>query len=156
MAPIIIRPATLADMNDLLRFEQGVIAAERPFNPTIKPDPVRYYDLEEMIHAPHIELLVAVQSGRPIGSGYGRIEKARHYLNHPLHAYLGFMYVEPAYRGQGVNQMIMAALEAWARTQGIAELVLDVYYGNASAIRAYEKAGFVRHLIQMRKAVNLA
>jgi len=154
MDPIVIRPATLADMATLLRFEQGVVIAERPYDPTIQPGHVRYYDLEEMILAPHIELLIAEEAGQAIGSGYARIEKARHYLNHPMHAYLGFMYVEPSHRGRGVNQMIIAALQEWAKSQHINELVLDVYSDNAPAIRAYEKTGFIRHLIRMRKPVD--
>jgi hypothetical protein len=27
---------------------------------------------------------------------------------------------------------------------------LDVYYGNTDAIKAYEKAGFVKHMVEMR------
>ena len=154
MDPIVIRPATFADMDTLLRFEQGVISAERPFDPTLRPGHIHYYDLEEMIRAPHIELLIAEEAGQAIGSGYARIEKARHYLNHPLHAYLGFMYVLPEHRGKGVNQLIIAALQEWAKSKNINELVLDVYNDNARAIRAYEKTGFIRHLIQMRKPVD--
>jgi GNAT superfamily N-acetyltransferase len=143
----------LEDLDTLLRFEQGVIAAERPFDPTIKPDPIHYYNIPEMITAPHIQLLVAEHNGRIIGSGYARIETGRHYLQHTHHAYLGFMYVLPEYRGKGVNHVIITALNSWARSQDIKELRLDVYHDNAPAIRAYEKAGFIRHMIHMRMPV---
>ncbi|HEY6899204.1 MAG TPA: GNAT family N-acetyltransferase, partial [Puia sp.] len=56
---ISIRPATNADLDTLLRFEQGVISAERPFDPTLKPDPINYYDISYMISAPEVELLIA-------------------------------------------------------------------------------------------------
>ena len=154
MPQIIVRPATNADLDTLLRFEQGVVTAERPFDSTLKPDPINYYDLAYMITAPEIEIVVAELDGTPIGSGYARIEKSRHYLKHTHHAYLGFMYVEPEHRGKGVNQQIITALKQWAITRGITELRLDVYSDNQAAIIAYEKAGFSQYLIEMRLGVD--
>jgi GNAT superfamily N-acetyltransferase len=153
-AGIRIRPATPADLPTLLEFEQGVITTERPMDPTIQEGSIRYYDLNAMLASPDIQLLVAELDGRLIGSGYGRIETGRIYLKHARHAYLGFMYVLPAHRGQGVNQLIIDALRQWAHTRNITELRLDVYYVNEPAIRAYEKAGFIRHMIQMRSPVQ--
>lgn len=151
---IVVRKANEGDMETLLGFEQGVINAERPFDPTLKRENTRYYDLREMITASHIQLLIAESDGKLIGSGYARIETAKPYLQHSQHAYLGFMYVEPNYRGKGVNKAIMDALETWAAEQGVTELRLEVYYGNTAAISAYEKTGFARHMIEMRKTAG--
>jgi GNAT superfamily N-acetyltransferase len=157
--PITIRKAGTTDLETLLRFEQGVIATERPFDPTLKEGHIHYYDIRAMITANDVELLVAELDGADgavstlIGSGYARIEAAKHYLQHPIHAYLGFMYVEPAHRGKGVNHQIIAALTAWARTRSVTELRLDVYHENLNAIKAYEKAGFSKNMINMRKGV---
>ena len=63
MDKIITRPATFADMDTLLRFEQGVITAERPFDSTLKDAPINYYDLVGIIERPDIELLVAELNG---------------------------------------------------------------------------------------------
>jgi GNAT superfamily N-acetyltransferase len=155
-----VRTALTSDLDTLLRFEQGVISAERPMDSTIKEGHIHYYDLNAMIASPDIELVVAellatqpvaLQSGPTlIGSGYARINPSRHYLKHAAHAYLGFMYVEPAYRGKGVNQLIIAALKAWALSRQLTELRLDVYHTNTDAIRAYEKAGFTQYLLNMR------
>lgn len=151
---LIIRKATLNDMDALLRFEQGVIAAERPFDVTLKPDPLHYYDIEEMIAASHIELLVAEFNGKIIGSGYARLEQSKHYLQHSKHAYLGFMYVDPDHRGMGVNQKIIEALSTWSLSQNVTEMRLDVYCNNTNAIHAYEKAGFAKHMIEMRMCIT--
>src|SRR3954470_14015467 len=102
MNNIIVRKANKQDMDSLLRFEQGVITAERPFDTTLKQDPIRYYDLPTMIEASHIELLVAELNGFLIGSGYARVEEAKPYLAHTHFAYLGFMYTDPQHRGKGV------------------------------------------------------
>lgn len=154
MSEIKIRKATESDLETLHRFEQGVIDAERPFIPTLKEGHVYYYDLEYMFTAEHIHLVIAEINGVAVGSGYARIEDAKHYLKHPQHAYLGFMYVDPAYRGKGVNAAVIAALLQWSASKGIMESELEVYYENHAAIRAYEKVGFSRHLITMRKPIR--
>ena len=155
---ITIRPATTADLPTLLHFEQGVISAERPMDPTIQDGPIHYYDLDNMLSSPHIHLVIAeindgASPGTPIGSGYARIDASRHYLKHTHHAYCGFMYIDPAHRGKGVNQLIIDDLKTWAHTQGLTELRLDVYPTNDAAIRAYEKAGFTPYLINMRMGI---
>ncbi len=154
MEEINIRTANLNDLHTLLRFEQGVINAERPFDSTLKNTNIQYYDIVEMITASHIELIVAEIEAEVIGSGYARIEDSKTYLQHQKHAYLGFMYVEPKHRGKGINKKIIEALKQWALSQNITELRLDVYNNNLGAIKAYEKAGFTKHMIQMRMGIN--
>lgn len=154
MDEIMIRKARLEDLEILRGFEQGVINAERPFDSTLKTEPTHYYDLNGMMDASHIQLVVAESGGEIIGSGYARIENAKPYLKHRQHAYLGFMYVKLGHRGKGVNQKIIEALKQWTLSQNIKEMRLDVYQENAPAIKAYEKAGFAKHLINMRMGLN--
>jgi ribosomal protein S18 acetylase RimI-like enzyme len=103
-----------------------------------------------MIQAPHIEVVIAEVDSEIIGSGYARIEDSKVYLKHSKHAYLGFMYVKPEHRGKGVNKKVIAALQDWAIGRGITEFRLDVYSDNLPAVKAYEKIGFSKHLIEMR------
>jgi len=150
MDNITIRKAVSDDLDQLLIFEQNMIKTERPFDPTIKPDPVNYYDLNAMLIAADICLVVAELDNKVIASGYARIDKARHFLNYAHHAYLGFMYVLPEYRGKGINKLIIDTLKDWATSRGLSELRLEVYYENISAIKAYEKFGFKNLMVEMR------
>ena len=124
MDEIIIRKATIIDLEELYQFEQGVIAAERPYDSTLK--------------------------NKLIASGYARIEEAKPYLKHANHAWLGFMYVLRDYRGKGINKKIVEALKKWAFSKNVKELRLEVYFDNMAAIKAYEKIGFSKHMIEMR------
>lgn len=153
MQDITIRKATLHDMDALLRFEQGVIEAERPFDPTLDDD-IHYYDLNKMIAASHIELLVAEKAGNLVGSGYARIESAEPYVKFDEYAYLGFMYVVPEYRRRGINQLIIEQLKIWSAAQGVSQLFLEVYVANEGAIKAYEKAGFEQQTIEMTMSLK--
>ena len=154
MNNLLIRKAESRDLKTLLRFEQGVVEAERAFDPTLAAAGVQYYDLEHLLTSPAAELAVAELHGQVVGSGYARLETSKPYLKHPRHAYLGFMYVLPEHRGQGVNQLLLAHLRQWVRNQGVFEMRLEVYEHNASAIKSYEKTGFVRHMVEMRLALS--
>lgn len=147
---LIIRKANPNDLEKLLEFEQGIIAAERPFDPTLKPTKISYYDLSKMIDATDVEVLVAEINLELVGSGYARIAEAKPYLNHQNYAYLGFMFTNPKHRGKGINACIIGELKKWCSLQNISEIRLDVYHENEPAIKAYEKAGFKKHLINMR------
>ena len=147
---MLTRKATLEDLPALFEYEQGVIETERLFDPTLREGTIHYYDIREMILADHVEILVVEIDSMVVACGYARIEKAKPYLQHNEHAYLGFMFVHPDYRGQGLNAIIIAALKEWVIAKGLTEMRLDVYNDNVSAISAYEKVGFKKHMIEMR------
>lgn len=151
---VVVRQAEVDDLENLLRFEQGVIEAERPFDVTLKREPINYYDMRSMLEAPHIRLVVAEVEGEIVGSGYARIEDSKPYLTHDRHSYMGFMFTLPEYRGKGINQKIIEDLEQWSLSQGVTEMRLEVYVANSSAIRAYEKIGFSGNILKMRKSIS--
>lgn len=147
---IAIRRATTADLPKLAEFLQFLVAAERPFDPTLKEGEIFYYDIKEFISDNKTELLVIDYNQQIIGCGYAQIRSAKPYQNHELFGYLGFMYVSPEFRGNGFNNLLMNDLKKWILSQGITEVRLEVYSENEAAIRAYEKAGFKQILTTMR------
>ncbi len=147
---ILIREARPEDVQTLLEFQQGVVTWERQYDPTIAKDPVSYYDIKKLMSNGQAILLIAEVDGRPIGCGIGMEKEARHYLDHKTYAYLGLMYVDPEFRGKGVNAKIIEKLKDWAQVKGLKEIRLTVYENNLSAIRAYEKMGFKKHISEMR------
>lgn len=154
MSPITFRSATLKDLPILYQFEQGIISVERPFDSTLKPDPINYYDLKAYILSNEVEIIVALNENIIISSGYAKIIPAKPYHNHSKYAYLGFMYVKQEYRGKGIINGITEQLKSWARSKKISEIRLNVYNDNDSAITAYEKAGLKKHMIEMRMRIN--
>ena len=147
---ITIRQAEMKDLPVLYSFEQGVINAERPFDPFLKEGYITYYDITDLIQSDQSEIIVAESNDKLIGAGYAQIRQSKAYWKDAQFAYLGFMYVDPAFRGQGINQMIIEHLKQWALTRKVYELRLDVYEENEAAMSAYQKTGFKKHLIEMR------
>jgi hypothetical protein len=78
MDEIKIRKASLIDLGQLLAFEQDLIKTERPFDPTVKSDPVNYYDLKNNANLSHIEMVVAEADNKIIASGYARMIDQNH------------------------------------------------------------------------------
>jgi len=148
---VTLQKATLNDIPVLRQFEQGLIADERPFDPTIRPDPVHYYDMEALVTDPNTHFLLAWVDQKAVASGYATQKTPRPYLDHSVYAYFGFMYTLPGYRGYGVNGRIVKALKKWALERGLKEMRLTVYPGNQPALRAYKKVGFSPHLLEMRQ-----
>ncbi len=151
---ILIRSAVVAELPSLKSFEQGIITAERPYDETLRPDPISYYDIGELLNSPDSEVVVAEVDGELIASGYVRKKRSLHYVVSEYHAFIGFLYVAPEYRGQGVNKLILDRLFAWAKENDLPDVHLTVYPDNAPAIRAYEKSGFKGHILEMNLNLN--
>jgi len=150
MKDYIVRSATIDDLEDLLAFEQGIIQFERPYDPTLSEDPITYYDLSELIASDDTEVVVVEFESKIIASGYAKIKQALPYLDHKKYTYLGFMYTQTDFRGKGINSIVIDRLKKWSVSKGIQEIRLTVYDDNGGAIKAYEKAGFKKHIIEMR------
>ncbi len=52
------------------------------------------------------------------------------------------MYVLPAFRGQAIGQLVLAALELWANEQGHTRAELETSKRLTSAVALYTKAGY--------------
>ncbi|WP_286233492.1 GNAT family N-acetyltransferase [Thalassotalea sediminis] len=153
MNGLTLRTATLNDIPVLKSLEQGVISAEKPFEACFKNEPVIYYDLVDLIESDESTLVVACKGNEIIASGYVKIKAAKPYLQHRFLGYVGFIFVHAQYRGKRIVEQVLQALEDWCVVQGVNVLHLDVFAENTSAIRAYEKFGFLPHLIDMRKVI---
>jgi len=150
MNDITIRNAEITDLPILLQFEQGIIKAERPFDPTLAADPISYYDIKKLITDRFSKIVVAVIGETIVGSGFGVVLRSKPYVAHKKYVNLHFMFTDPEYRGMGINSLIIHELKQWAFAQDIFEIRLTVYDDNSSAIKAYEKVGFKKHIIEMR------
>jgi len=81
-------------------------------------------------------VVVRDAGGRAVGTGALALNGAW--------AELKRMWVVPEARGLGVSRIIMAALEARARSEGIRTLRLETGVANHAALALYVRAGFTR------------
>ena len=69
-------------------------------------------------------------------------------------AFLYDIEVRPEHRGAGLGRALLAAAEQAARAGGAAALELNVFGGNARALRLYTGAGYTVVTQQMRKPLR--
>ena len=79
--------------------------------------------------------LLAQCDGVPAGITWGKVEADG------VHVYQ--VWVAQAWRGRGVAQALLAAVIAWARSQGARAVHLGVALTATAATRLYLRAGFV-------------
>jgi len=149
MSNITIREASAEDISSLLRLEQQIIDSERPYDQFLKEVDVSYYDIPNLISDSGSHVIVLESDSEVIGSGYAQIRQSKQCHTHEKHCYLGFIYLEPTYRGQALGKTIIDTLKEWGIKKGMQHFHLNVYSENESAIRAYEKAGFNKVSVMM-------
>lgn len=147
---ISIRPATLHDLKTLLKFEQGVIIAERPLDTFLGTGDLHYYNIPELITAQNTHFVVAVSNQELVACGYVKLEDSKHYHKNSKHGYIGFIFVKPSFRGQKISRLILNNLKEWSNKKDLKELRLDVYSNNSTALKAYKHFGFVKSLVNMK------
>lgn len=147
---ITIRSARQSDLAILKTFEQGIITAEQPYDSSLRADPISYYDIKAMINSEESEVAIAEFNKTIIASGFAQIRPSKTYVSSDHHAYIGFLYVDPAYRGKGINKKILSYLFEWAKLKQLSDVRLTVYPDNLSAVRAYEKVGFKPYIMEMK------
>jgi GNAT superfamily N-acetyltransferase len=69
--------------------------------------------------------------------------------------YLGYLAVQERYRGHGVGGRLLDAVEAWARGQGAELISTDTNLrSNVGAVEFYERHGYERQAVILRKALG--
>lgn len=145
-----VRKAHTKDLPILENFLQQLIAVERPMDRSLEQTKhIKYYELASFIDAKTSALFVATINNEIVASGYGDIRENKAHFAHKKFGYVGFMFVKEQMRGMGIGQQILNAIFEWFRSKGIKETRLTVYQENPSAIKAYEKVGFKKNLIEM-------
>lgn len=148
---IFIRPAKKEDVKNLLAFEAAIINYERGIDDSLIESEFHYYDILELIKSPKSEVLVALVDEEIVGSGYAKLISGQSYEKKETYGYLGFMYVKPTNRRQGINQKVVQQLFSWLKEKGVEEVRLNVYAANRVAKETYLKVGFKPSVLEMRK-----
>ena len=64
--------------------------------------------------------------------------------------WIGLLFVEPAFRKQGIGQSLLDKMKAYFKESGCTCVKLLVLADNVGAIEVYKKNGFVGHEMEMR------
>ncbi len=97
---------------------------------------------EGQVREPLAVLVAADEADRLIGFAELSIRAYAEGCHSDRVAYLESWYVAPAARRRGVGRALLAAVEAWGRSQGCAELASDTELANDASAAAHTALGF--------------
>ena len=103
----------------------------------LTPPEFCFHMTAEQMAEPHTTLFVAREDGAAVACGALR--------RHPERtAEVKRMYTRPSHQGRGIGGRVLDAIEALARREAFAHLVLETGHRHPAAWRVYERAGFRR------------
>ena len=94
-------------------------------------------------------LFAAEEKLRPIGFLAGRIRSLPPYFGGFPVGFISEVFVDAAYRGQGVGRRLMAAAIEWFQAQKVRRIELQVVINNVGARKVYREMGWKDELVQM-------
>ncbi len=65
------------------------------------------------------------------------------------HPNIFLLYVDPAYRRQGIGRALMAQAQNWGKNQGYKQISLQVFTTNQPALDLYQRLGYEARSISM-------
>jgi phosphinothricin acetyltransferase len=139
-ARLAIRHACEADLPAIQRiYNDEVVAGVATWDEQPWPDEQRRRWFADHRASPSTPVLVAVHEGRV--AGWASLS--------PMSAKSGWrltredtIYLDPAFRGQGVGRLLLAALLEEARRTGVHVVVASITSENAASLALHRKAGF--------------
>lgn len=118
------RPMEAEDLDRICELE------ERSFSM-----PWKKADFEDLLAADESVYLVILADGVLVGTAG--------YTFNGFEGYINNVVIDEAFRGLGLGKVLMEALLATGRAQGVKEFTLEVRVGNTPANKLYESLGFV-------------
>jgi GNAT superfamily N-acetyltransferase len=144
---VTVRPATTGDAPALFRAWEELRMHNAGTDARIIPAPVSEIEfaagLRELLARPTAAVIVAEVDGRLAGFIRAGVEQNAPDRLPEQHVGIGYLYVDPSVRRQGVGSRLFEAVREWAVTQeGVAHLEMTVLNHDGQAEAFWRSLGF--------------
>lgn len=153
---VLIRPATVEDAEAIARMWERLVEYHRNLDHDLPPatadGPRRYArSLAQRVDDTHTCTYVAEGDGQLIGYILGVIvDFPPEMFEQEPSGFLADIYVEDAYRGQGVGSALVNALAEWFEQKGLTYFEWHVAARNTVGLRFWRKMGGREVMVRMR------
>lgn len=149
-----IRRAENGDIPGMIALLHQVGDVHHRIRPDLFREGALKYDeaaLETLLRDESMPVFVAVKGGFVAGYCFCQIRRiaGSSVLTDRRELYIDDLCVDEGCRGQGIASKLYAHVTAFAKEQGCGYITLNVWCGNDSAMRFYEKAGLSPRNITM-------
>lgn len=131
-----IKPCTTAEQAGWLQLRMALWPAEREEH---------LLEMQELCAQPgrYAQFIACTASGTP--QGLVEVAVRTDYVNGTDSSPVGFvegLYVDPAFRQQGIARLLVKTAEQWAREQGCTEMASDALLDNTASHAMHRALGF--------------
>lgn len=160
MTDVNIRPYAARDRTALLRMIADLQDHEVPLHdsrlPGAETSEPYLSSMEERLREQSGAMYIAEAAGAPVGYVACFVEEYDSAQETPDSSRCGLVkdiFLDPAFRGSGLAQRLLAVAETHLRTTGVTRLRINVLANNAKARRAYERYGFAPYEVMYKKRI---
>ena len=156
-SPIVIRPATAADVPALGRLGAALMRQHHAFDtrrflpPGDDPEGGYGWFLGQQLEDADAVVIVAEQNDTVVGYVYAGIEPLSWKELRDEGGFVHDLFVAEPARGLGAGPRLLDAAFAWLRARGMPRVVLWTAEQNATAQHVFTRAGFRRTMIEMTR-----
>jgi ribosomal protein S18 acetylase RimI-like enzyme len=156
VAEVIVRPAQREDLDAVARLWESLVEYHRGLDadlPPAAPQGVRRYarQLLDRLDDPLTRVLVADAGGEVVGYVLGVVvDLAPQMFQQEASGFLADIYVDQAYRRQGVGRALVEALVAWFAQRGLRYYEWHVAARNEESLAFWHSLGGREVMLRMR------
>jgi ribosomal protein S18 acetylase RimI-like enzyme len=156
MDEALIRPAAASDTVAIGKLWEQLVEYHRSLDPDMPqatPQGAQIYarNLASRLEDPQTRVFVAERDGRVVGYVLGVVvDLMPEIFQQEVSGFLADIYVEDAYRGQGIGHALVDGLADWFRMHGVRYIEWHVAASNTTARAFWESLGARPWQIRMR------
>jgi ribosomal protein S18 acetylase RimI-like enzyme len=154
----VIRAATASDVAEIVAI-WGELALhhaqlDEAFAPSARWQEEYRQFIRTLIGRDDALAVVAVEAGRVVGYGVGRISTLPAFFERRRRGYVHDVVTRQAYRRRGIGRRLVGALLEWMRGTGISLVELTVAVRNEEAVRFWQEMGFATYMHHMKRTLR--
>lgn len=153
-----VRPAAARDVGEIVSI-WGELAAhhtrlDEAFRPSRRWQEEYQHFILGLLWREDARAIVAVEGGRVIGYGVGRISVLPAFFERRRRGFLHDVVTREPYRRRGVGRSIVEALLAWMQESGAVTVELAVAVLNEEAVAFWKRLGFTPYMHSFKRELR--
>jgi ribosomal protein S18 acetylase RimI-like enzyme len=154
-AHVVVRPATLADVTDIVAIWGELAAHHAALDSSFAPSEhwqgeYRHF-VRSLLGRDDALAVVAVDHARVVGYAVGRISMLPGFFAQRERGYIHDAVVRKEYRRHGIGRQLVQALTEWMRAAGVSIVELTVATRNRDAVEFWRRVGFDSYMVHMKR-----
>ena len=155
-----IRPAVASDSVMIGNLWEQLVAYHQELNEgmpraSLHGGEIYAHNIRDRMNDSHTRVFVAEEDGRVVGYVLGLVvDRVPEMFEPEAGGFLADIFVEEAYRGQGLGTALVTALRGWFHEHGLNYFEWHVTAENESALRFWESLGGRYVQIRMRARIE--